>query len=779
MKHYYDARYQFLWCQTTEEDRIIREHRKIFDETIPFFSWDISAGFRGFIPSGEEDGWVWIQVEIPGYEPPKGPPGLKSIISDPSKALDAVRGLPEGSFIFMKDYHKYFDKISVIREALNLKDDLKMSAKTICFLSASQNIPAELVNDITVIDYPYPNEQALRVVLNKMAEENSVPVLNNPDNIVNAMRGLTCEGAENALALSLVAKGEFDVKTILDQKATQLKSGSILEYGQFPETLDGLYGLEVMKDYIMKTIRNPKARGILLYGVPGCIAGDASSIFLRGAKKGGRPYTLENAYFRFNGIHTYSGKAGNPYKGKGCIWDEKYPTYTLSWLGDRVGYNKIDEIIFSGEKDLYKVSTETGKSIKATLNHPFMVLNGGDEEGFLPLSSIREGDYVYTRKTEMSNGGKKKRWRKEVCTKFHPYGRSRTINNCEYSFVPLPRATLEAEMNNMSLPDFVSRLKLSNDRLTFLPKNIIIHHKDGDPTNNNPKNLQIFNSIQEHNAVHPDFSSNFGNQNIITEKITKISFAGKDKTYDVKMADPYRSVVLNDFVVHNSGKSHTAKAVANEMGWPCLILRFSALKDKYQGVAESRLRDAFKTIRAFGRCVVFMDEIEAIAVGISSGGDSGVGQSLFKDLLIELEDSRGCGAYWIGTCNALDPLIKESGGALLRRFNAKFFCDMPSMDEARGIAKIWEKKEKIQIPEDYDFTGYSGANIAELAATMSMMGCSAGEAQQYILPYGVAHKEELEAIRSRAAGVCIWASKPSRLAIATTAKRKVSKRVAA
>lgn len=497
MKHYYDARYQFLWCQTTEEDRIIREHRKIFDETIPFFSWDISAGFRGFIPSGEEDGWVWIQVEIPGYEPPKGPPGLKSIISDPSKALDAVRGLPEGSFIFMKDYHKYFDKISVIREALNLKDDLKMSAKTICFLSASQNIPAELVNDITVIDYPYPNEQALRVVLNKMAEENSVPVLNNPDNIVNAMRGLTCEGAENALALSLVAKGEFDVKTILDQKATRLKSGSILEYGQFPETLDDLYGLEVMKDYIMKTIRNPKARGILLYGVPG------------------------------------------------------------------------------------------------------------------------------------------------------------------------------------------------------------------------------------------------------------------------------------------SGKSHTAKAVANEMGWPCLILRFSALKDKYQGVAESRLRDAFKTIRAFGRCVVFMDEIEAIAVGISSGGDSGVGQSLFKDLLIELEDSRGCGAYWIGTCNALDPLIKESGGALLRRFNAKFFCDMPNMDEARGIAKIWEKKEKIQIPEDYDFTGYSGANIAELAATMSMMGCSAGEAQQYILPYGVAHKEELEAIRSRAAGVCIWASKPSRLAIATTAKRKVSKRVAA
>ena len=99
---------------------------------------------------------------------------------------------------------------------------------------------------------------------------------------------------------------------------------------------------------------------------------------------------------------------------------------------------------------------------------------------------------------------------------------------------------------------------------------------------------------------------------------------------------------------------------------------------------------------------------------------------------------------------------------------------MPSLPEARGIAQIWAGKENVEIPDNYDFTGYSGANIAELAETMSMMGCSAEEARQYILPYGIAHKDELEAIRSKAAGICIWANKKDEAeAPIYTAMRKV------
>ena len=84
---------------------------------------------------------------------------------------------------------------------------------------------------------------------------------------------------------------------------------------------------------------------------------------------------------------------------------------------------------------------------------------------------------------------------------------------------------------------------------------------------------------------------------------------------------------------------------------------------------------------------------------------------------------------------------------------------MPTPDEAKGIAKIWSGKKNVEIPEDYDFTNYTGADIEKLASMMKMKKCSAEEASQYVIPYGKSHADELEEIRKKAEGVCIWAGK--------------------
>jgi hypothetical protein len=484
IKAHHDARYPFVWFQTTEEERIIRENRAKFPDEVNFFSWDIAAGFQLMRKNGG-DLWVWDDFTAISS-------GKKVV--DPKAAVNLIQQLPENSLMFLKDFHKFFESISVSRETLNLKPSLKTGSKTICFLSATKAIPVELANDITVLDYAYPSESELLKVLERIASDNGMKMPENSEVVVNAMKGLTWEGAENALCLSLVIKGFFDIKTILDQKAALLKAGGVLEYGNFKETLDELYGLEVMKEFVIKTFASPKSTGIIIYGAPG------------------------------------------------------------------------------------------------------------------------------------------------------------------------------------------------------------------------------------------------------------------------------------------AGKSAFAKAVANHFGIPCLILRFSSLKDKYQGVAEGRLRDAFHNIRAFGNCVVFVDEIESICSGISSGGDSGVGMALFKDLLVEIEDSKGCGAKWIGTCNDLTPIIKESGGALISRMDAVFFADVPTRkEESMGIAKIWSKKEGIEIPETFDLTGYSGRNIAKLAEKMSMMNCSADEAAKYVIPYGKAYASELEEIRRKAKEVCIWASSPEKPQPMGVSERKIKR----
>ncbi len=256
MRKHHNARYPYLWYPTTEEERIIRENRAQFEESVEFFSWDICAGFRKLVRQSETDPWVWSNTD--------------ANLVDPQKALAHVPKLPEDCVIFMKDYHKYFDSIKVVRQALNIKQDLKGGGRTVVFLAPVNLVPIELMDEITVMEFNYPDREALRKIMDVVAEDQGMKQPENPSEVLDALMGLTQEAAENALCLSYVEHGSFIPKTILNEKAAFLRAGGVLEYGQFQETFENLYGLDVMKKFVLQTIKHPEARGILIYGVPGC-----------------------------------------------------------------------------------------------------------------------------------------------------------------------------------------------------------------------------------------------------------------------------------------------------------------------------------------------------------------------------------------------------------------------------------------------------------------------------------------------------------------------------
>ncbi|MFH1491436.1 MAG: AAA family ATPase, partial [Pseudomonadota bacterium] len=259
MKYHHYARYPFLWYQTTEEDRIVRENRAIIDDDVGFFSWDIVSGFQAM--AKVSDGWTWSKIG--------------EAVVDPAKALQAVTALPEDSIIFMKDFHRYFDptqaaSVKVIRQALNLKPHLTESSKTIAFVSALNKIPPELSNDVQIMDFEFPGPQELMKVLQKIVSDNGLKMPDNTDDIINALRGLTFEGASNALALSLAMHGEIRIPTLLEQKANQLKASEVMSFSTSKEKLKDLYGLDKMIKLILATVKDPECNGFLLYGVPGC-----------------------------------------------------------------------------------------------------------------------------------------------------------------------------------------------------------------------------------------------------------------------------------------------------------------------------------------------------------------------------------------------------------------------------------------------------------------------------------------------------------------------------
>jgi len=56
LENYQKAGYAFLYCVTTEDDRLIREQRAKIDLGVKFFKWDIVSGAQAFVnPNGDEN----------------------------------------------------------------------------------------------------------------------------------------------------------------------------------------------------------------------------------------------------------------------------------------------------------------------------------------------------------------------------------------------------------------------------------------------------------------------------------------------------------------------------------------------------------------------------------------------------------------------------------------------------------------------------------------------------------------------------------------------------
>jgi len=457
-----NAAYPYLWVQTTEEDRIIREARKEIPSSDKFFRWDMDTGVRGLVESND-DQWIWRTVD--------------EAINDPMAALKTIHGLPE-SIIFMHDFTQFFQNPMVVRVALNLKDHLKENGKMVVFLSHDMGIPPAMQDVVKVLDFGMPDKATLRELLHNTCQDTDLPIPENQGAIVDAMRGLTLEGAQNAIALSLVEKGKIVCKIILDAKAAMLKSTGYLKYLTYGETFDDLFGLEYLKDYAPKCVTSGKGKGILLAGYPG------------------------------------------------------------------------------------------------------------------------------------------------------------------------------------------------------------------------------------------------------------------------------------------TGKSHFAKALAAYTETPCLNLNFSALRGGVVGVTEANTQDAFKRIEAFNRATVFVDEIEKSFEGMGQGGksDGGIGDRIGQEFLKYWEDRETPGSYWVATANGLDTLLDWSGGALISRFDAVFFLDMPTKAECKGIARIWSEKLDVDIPSNFDFEGWTGRDIKKLANTMDMMGVCADKASKFVISTAQALGPRLGEIKKKAANVCIPAS---------------------
>ena len=186
-----------------------------------------------------------------------------------------------------------------------------------------------------------------------------------------------------------------------------------------------------------------------------------------------------------------------------------------------------------------------------------------------------------------------------------------------------------------------------------------------------------------------------------------------------------------------TGKTLLAKAIAGEAGVPFFSISGSDFVEMFVGVGASRVRDLFEEAKHHAPCIVFIDEIDAVARrrGTGMGGGPDEREQTLNQLLVEM-DGFGVneGIIVLAATNRvdiLDPAILRPG-----RFDRKITVNRPDVAGREEILRVHAKNKPLA--EDVDLkkvaqttAGFTGADLENLLNEASIV--AAKENRTYII----------------------------------------------
>lgn len=186
-----------------------------------------------------------------------------------------------------------------------------------------------------------------------------------------------------------------------------------------------------------------------------------------------------------------------------------------------------------------------------------------------------------------------------------------------------------------------------------------------------------------------------------------------------------------------TGKTLLAKAIAGEAGVPFFSISGSDFVEMFVGVGASRVRDLFEEAKRHAPCIIFIDEIDAVARrrGTGMGGGHDEREQTLNQLLVEM-DGFGVneGIIVLAATNRvdiLDPAILRPG-----RFDRKISVNRPDVGGREEILMVHAKNRPLA--EDVDLkqvaqttAGFTGADLENLLNEASIM--AAKEERAFII----------------------------------------------
>lgn len=192
-----------------------------------------------------------------------------------------------------------------------------------------------------------------------------------------------------------------------------------------------------------------------------------------------------------------------------------------------------------------------------------------------------------------------------------------------------------------------------------------------------------------------------------------------------------------------TGKTLLAKAVAGEANVPFFSISGSDFVEMFVGVGASRVRDMFEEAKKNAPCIIFIDEIDAVARrrGTGMGGGHDEREQTLNQLLVEM-DGFGVneGIIVMAATNRvdiLDPAILRPG-----RFDRKVAVGRPDIKGREEILRVHAKDKPLG--EDVDLaqiaqttSGFTGADLENLLNEAAIMAARSG--RSYITQLDIKH----------------------------------------
>ena len=188
-------------------------------------------------------------------------------------------------------------------------------------------------------------------------------------------------------------------------------------------------------------------------------------------------------------------------------------------------------------------------------------------------------------------------------------------------------------------------------------------------------------------------------------------------------ATPPKGILL--YGPPGTGKTLMAKATAHESEANFISIKGPELLSKWVGESEKGVREVFRKARQAAPCIVFFDEIDAIAPTRGLGSDSHVTERVISQLLTEMDGLEVLSNVIIIAATNRPDIIDA---ALLRpgRFDRLLYVPPPEKEARMQILKIHTSKKPLADDVNIDSLanqteGYTGADIAALASAAVML----------------------------------------------------------